>query len=503
MYRIFGPPGTGKTTTLLNMVDKALNEGIPSTDIAFLAFTRKAASEARERAAARFKLDPQKELPYFRTLHSLAYHMLSLRDSQIMQKEHFDELSIKVGYTLNIQKVSDQDDIGVVTSDHPILQLVNLSRLKKTNLRKEYNLSSCSHEWHEVDYISRAYSEYKTANGLLDYTDMLEKFAKEAVQYCPRFALCFLDEAQDLSPLQWDIAHAIDERSKRMYCAGDDDQAIYRWAGADVDHFINLTGDAEILEQSYRIPAEVHKVASRISSRIYKRFPKVYRPRKEAGHVQKIYSLDEIDLRDGTWLIMAQANYMLTPVAEELKNNGYLFERNGHRSISEKISMAVNGWEQMRKGNDIDVTTAQAIYDYMSGNGIRVARGFKRFSDLDADKMFSIDILQLQYGLIATKDMIWHEAMDKLPKVDVVYITSLLRRGEKFNATPRIKLSTIHGTKGGEADNVVIYTDLSTAAQKEMGDDIHRVFYVGVTRTKNSLYIVEPEDALTGYTIEI
>ena len=49
MFRIFGPPGTGKTTTLLNLVDKELDRGTPSSEIAFLAFTRKAAREARER----------------------------------------------------------------------------------------------------------------------------------------------------------------------------------------------------------------------------------------------------------------------------------------------------------------------------------------------------------------------------------------------------------------------------------------------------------------------
>ena len=94
--------------------------------------------------------------------------------------------------------------------------------------------------------------------------------------------------------------------------------------------------------------------------------------------------------------------------------------------------------------------------------------------------------------------------MDKLPSADRAYITALLRRGEKFNAVPRITLSTIHGSKGGEADNVVLYTDLSPAAQKaaeQAPDDLHRVFYVGVTRTKQNLYLVEPENVDRSYNL--
>ena len=79
MFRIFGPPGTGKTTALLDMVDKALSSGVSPNKIAFLAFTRKAANEAKERACERFKLDTQKDLQYFRTLHSLALTLSDIK----------------------------------------------------------------------------------------------------------------------------------------------------------------------------------------------------------------------------------------------------------------------------------------------------------------------------------------------------------------------------------------------------------------------------------------
>jgi superfamily I DNA/RNA helicase len=79
-----------------------------------------------------------------------------------------------------------------------------------------------------------------------------------------------------------------------------------------------------------------------------------------------------------------------------------------------------------------------------------------------------------------------------------------LRRGEKFNAMPRINISTIHGSKGGEAENVVLFTDLSPAALKSSEyspDDLHRVFYVGVTRTIQNLFIVDPDDYQRAYSL--
>ena len=501
MYRIFGPPGTGKTTTLLNMVDKSLSSGVPSSSIGFFAFTKKAAAEAKERASRRFDLDPDKDLPYFRTIHSLAYRLLSVKEHQMMGTPQYKELSNAIGFELNGSTYTDEWDTTVKTSDHPILSLINLARTKKNNLRHEYNRSNINHTWVEVDYVASSYHNYKTANNLLDFTDLLQKFIHEAEFLLPEFQLCFLDEAQDLSPLQWDIAHLLDTKSKKMYCAGDDDQAIYVWGGADVNHFINLPGGSETLEQSHRVPRTVHALAEKVVKRIKNRFPKTYKPRDETGSVQRIVDVNQLDMAHGSWLIMAHANYMLHPIANTLKEQGYLFLR-GHdqRSIPEKMSIAINGWEQLRKGKSIQASAVKAIYSFMSGNNIRVKRGFKKIQEED-DTLLDLNVLREHYGLLVGADMIWHEAMDKIPDKDRAYVIAMLRRGEKFNAKPRIKLSTIHGTKGGEAENVVLSLDLTNAALEQPGDELHRTFYVGITRTLKNLYILEPEDYLRAYDL--
>jgi DNA helicase-2/ATP-dependent DNA helicase PcrA len=505
MFRIFGPPGTGKTTTLLNMVDDAFEKGVHPHRIAFLAFTRKASTEAQERASVRFNLDPKKDLVYFRTLHSLALTMTDIRPEQVMQEANYRELSTSINIPLGAAKNANFDDdvSSVVASSDPILGLINLARLRKVSLREQYNHSSIEPDWNTIQYVDSCLKLYKETLGLYDFTDMLAEFVKESDKYCPQFDLCFLDEAQDLSPLQWDIAHILDKHSDRMYAAGDDDQAIYRWAGADVDQFINLPGGSETLSQSYRVPERVHQLAGKVVKRIKRRFPKKYEPKNELGNITRINSVNSLDMSDGSWLILSQAAYQLIPVAYDLKSGGYLFNYRGQRSISEKISDAVNGWEQLRKGKEVSGEVVRKIYNFMSV-GNRVQRGFKKLPAVDDQDMVTFDTLSADHGLLATKEMIWSDAMDKLPETDRAYITSLLRRGEKFNGIPRITASTIHGSKGGEADNVVLFTDLSPAADEDMRinpDDMHRVFYVGVTRTKKNLYIVDADDMSRSYDL--
>ena len=503
MFRIFGPPGTGKTTTLLNMLDKALESGVTPTSIAFLAFTRKAASEAKERASARFHLDPDKDLFYFRTLHSLALSASGIRSEQVMSKQHYRELSDVISIPLVSGSSLEDDILDRQATDHPILSLINLARLCKTPLRKQYNKTDMYFDWNTVNYVAKCYKEYKQQHELYDFTDMLQCFIDEADVACPKFDLVFLDEAQDLSPLQWDIAHILDKNAKKMYAAGDDDQAIYRWAGADVEQFITLDGSSETLSQSYRVPRRIHRIAETIVSRISNRYPKKYNPKKEEGSVQYISRVEDLDVSEGQWLVLAQAGYILIPVVTMLRSSGYLFNYKGHRSISAKISSAVNGWEQMRKGKSITLETVKDIYSFMS-TGNRVKRGFKTMSGADDSNLFNMVELQKEWGLMVGDELIWREALDRLPEESRVYITAMLRRGEKFNAEPRITLSTIHGSKGGESENVVIFTDLSPSADDAMSggnDDLHRVFYVAVTRAKENLFIVEAEDSNRSYAI--
>ena len=62
---ILGPPGTGKTTTLLNLVDEFIQDGVRPRQIGYFSFTKKAADEAAERAANKFELNLEEDLRKF------------------------------------------------------------------------------------------------------------------------------------------------------------------------------------------------------------------------------------------------------------------------------------------------------------------------------------------------------------------------------------------------------------------------------------------------------
>jgi superfamily I DNA/RNA helicase len=78
---------------------------------------------------------------------------------------------------------------------------------------------------------------------------------------------------------------------------------------------------------------------------------------------------------------------------------------------------------------------------------------------------------------------------------DTKKITELLNRGEDLKNGARIKLSTVHGVKGNERDNVVLSLSLTKTtfeSYEKNPDDEHRTMYTGVTRSKKSLHIIYP-----------
>ena len=492
---VLGPPGTGKTTTLLNKVDQYLKETDPDK-VGYFAFTQKAAYEARDRAIKKFNLT-EDDLPYFRTLHSLAFRKLGIKKENVMQPRHYKDLGKKLGFPVNYASYED-DHGGIFTSDSEYLHLINLAKLRNTEPEKLFDLNEHNQdlERNKLRIISNELERYKKEHGLIDFNDMILEFTKS--DKSPKFDVVFIDEAQDLSLMQWDMAKTIWNKTDDSFIAGDDDQAIFRWAGADVDSFIAQEGQMMPLTQSFRIPSKVHTLAMGIINKVRNRIDKSWNPKIHEGALSRYDDFEHINMTEGEWLVLARTKYMLTDLEDILYRKGFYYKNKFKKTKEQNLHMAAIDWEHLRQGQLLSYDQLLKISSYMTPEKFNkqkikgMAKGF----------FYGIDQLTKDYGL-NTKDS-WFESFDNASTREVSYLRKMRKNGEKLNEKPRIELSTIHAAKGGESQNVVLLTDLSKNTMKSYernADDENRLFYVGATRTKEHLHIISPKDSYKGYKI--
>ena len=293
----------------------------------------------------------------------------------------------------------------------------------------------------------------------------------------PEFDVVFIDEAQDLSPIQWKLYDILKSKSKNIYLAGDDDQAIYGWAGADVDRFIQEPAKEKVLSKSRRIPKAVQDISEIITARIEGlRATKNYLPRAEEGLCSKINSLENVDLYQNKWLILTRTISRSKEICNLLKVKGLYFENKHQKSYNTKLYKAIINHTKWLNGEKIADTELEDIKEYMGNRELK-------------------------------KDLKWFECFDNASAEDKIYIRLLLSYKEKLSEEARIKVSTIHAAKGGECENVILVLDNAKKIREAITksiikrDEEHRVWYVGCTRAKRNLYLMRAKIERKGYQL--
>lgn len=211
-YRIFGPPGTGKTTTVSRLVTQACKE-YGSEYVLAASFTRTAAREL-----------VQRDLPMndeqIGTLHALCYRQLDR--PKIITRTHLKDWNAE-------HPQWRFDGAGASDIDDPYGDIEANGQQDGDRILQEYHrlrgLLVPPEEWPiKIQWFAERWTDFKTQTGLIDFTDLIEQCWRERTEIPNGAAVFFLDEVQDFSPLELALARHWGEQCDRVYLCGDEDQ---------------------------------------------------------------------------------------------------------------------------------------------------------------------------------------------------------------------------------------------------------------------------------------
>ena len=514
--RLIGPPGTGKTTFLAGQIAFDAREH-GSDAVMALSHTNAAAFEIASRDVPL----PRENIG---TLHSFAYRSLG-RPLLLQTQEGLEGFNRTCPqYAMSGGANPERIEAQEITMKEPgdaVMQ--QYQRLR--------NMCAPREIWpQEVQTFARLWEQYKTDQDGIDFTDMISLALEESACAPGAPEVIIADETQDLSRLQlqllWKWAGAAD----KVIMALDPDQSIYGFSGADPRIFLEKRpARQKVLAQSYRVPRAVHEWAMEWIGRNVHREQIEYRPRDFEGAVnqaptiwkapENILRSIEADLDAGrTVMILASCGYMLDPMAQVLKQEGFYFwnpyrrengswnplprSRKNAISTVQRVMSFLKPWcpgEEMWSGED-----CACWLDLVKGilkRGAKVPATFGqelRISDLMA--LFKdVNEFDLMYREPA-ESLIWlrDRLKSKYQKAGGYAVRVALKRGpETLLGDPPITLGSIHSVKGGEADSVYIFPDLSFQGYEQWSTETgreatRRLFYVAATRAKERLTLCAP-----------
>ena len=464
------------------------------------------------------------------TLHSHAYRALGspeLAETNIDEwndehPEYFLKISSK-------KKITDLDDteFGETHGDQ-MLSLANNYRAKMIDM--EY--------WREdVFGFYEIWQSWKQSYGYMDFTDLIETCIHD-VPKAPGDPMTMLgDEAQDWSALEAKLFRDVwGKHADSVIMAGDFDQVLFEFRGADPEMFMKTGIKSEVLKQSFRVPRAVHKTAVEWIEQILNREKVVYYPTKEEGEVRTLSGnfkyaaeiLDDVEhkISQGkTCMLLASCAYMLRPIIFELRQRAIPFS-NPYRKIN-------GAWNPLLKRKNatmpIDRITsflAPLLYDdpwrsqqqckwsmeelkaaisvlktkELLLGGVKSAfEGFPPKTFTDLHRRFFLHKEDSRQFIEGDLDWYFSKLLDSKRKAMEYPIEIAKKHGVKTLSQPaKVIIGTIHSVKGGEADVVYLCPDISMSGMDEYasGDrgrnSIIRVFYVGMTRAREELILCDP-----------
>lgn len=534
--QVFGAPGCGKSTYLARQIHLAAARfGVSSIMVA--SFTKAGAVAI---AGKDLPIKPEQVA----TLHAHAYRSLGSptlieadKDLIAEWNRRFPALALKHS-TVNLDDpYSDAPEADTVKGDEA-LAAYNLMRAKMQTASPSVYANMFGRNW----------EEFKRETESIDFTDMIELAYKNILIAPGAPSVIFIDEAQDNSALEWALIRKWSANAEYLITGGDDDQELYNFKGASSDAFLhNIPEDKKIiLGQSYRVPLAVQQYATRWIEKITKRQPKTYKPRLDEdgapviGQVRYLpANITQFGVRPliedvqrqteqgKSVMILTSCSYMLQYIKKQLKQGGFVYHNPYRRKRGDwnpvgkgkgasvirdylAASQRNNGFtldhDGMRKMGANGLWTGVELKNWVCALSVSnfLERGAKNAIEGLPDDVILTGMELDSYFNDTSK--LFAAACGSLPffmscvsqtsrdKFDYLTNVAKLHSVEAFYKPCLITIGTIHSVKGGEADIVYLFPDLSARAwdarrTTEGRDAIIRQFYVGMTRAFQELVI--------------
>ena len=470
---IYGGPGTGKTHALLNELEERLKT-TPAKEIAYVSFTRQGTYQDVDLAKEKFDLTDD-DCYYFKTLHSLAYHCLDISADKLIGLNDLRPMIDKLGLTVG-QFASIEQELGIAKNKAKEPELVNNgTTLGQQRLTKE------------------VYEEYKNLVRKLDYTDLLLLVKEQHVKIPVKIA--FIDEAQDLTTLQWQVVWQFFMDAEELIVAGDPNQAIFEWAGADVGYFLKMhTDEQRVLEKSYRCSQAVWNLAKSVYACIKEKAPI---PDKGTDTVGFAIVANNTELpinymlsmaHKGSTYCLAMQNTYLDKYIEACYTYGipYAIKTNGRVDHCIRPDV-LKYFKQIVK-----TITDPILFETYITNNNKHPRSDSRATRHIKEHFAKDGIPQWNFANTAeVYTNIFNLALQKLhKKEEQAMLIRAVATGNILIPNDYVLITNVHQVKGGEADYVMFCDNVAKmyAAQAEHDDAycdyLLRVMYVAVTRAK-------------------
>ena len=408
--KIFGPPGTGKTTELLRILKGKLDYGYSKADVCLVGYARATATTLQLRCKNEFKFE-EEELDSIRTIHSLCKETLP-KELQLLtnsDKKYLNKIlnwprsqwSTREQYKQQIRKEDDpeneEDDEERKKEEKERrkflenkLDLINKGRSTFSHgnswlsvkhyfqeVQEDYKFNNI--QLNDLEFTYNTYKDYKKAYGIMDFTDMLA-LALEPNIVLPNYDIIFVDECQDLNPLMWKVLDKMFKGTgdKQIYLAGDDDQSIYGFNCADPDTFLFRECNKKYpLKKSYRLPKKIKDFSQKIIKEISSEFreEKEFSPKtkivdgKDTGEIVQgeiidIFDLEEIarDLSKEDWIMCARTGHRTFNFKKHLVEKNLLWKSRGpvgrdrdfNYSIKDKVVETLMVWDNLKKSHKVE-----------------------------------------------------------------------------------------------------------------------------------------------------